>query len=304
MRPIECLVSNKKDVPNTHVQGILCHLIPSFHFVFLQTKVRDSAYKWLRNSDQGLRNPLPLSGVKEPDNDSGTAYSIFPNNSSNNPRDLQFFSWEQLRIRFVLRLEEILSVFTAQALQCEFTVQDSDDDLADFRFTATLHEDEVALVDAGIDHAVAAHAKKERGGLIADQILVETDGFLRLLLDRFCKSCGNGSEEREREGGARLMGHFAFENLDTTLRILFQLLLAYEHVHHFGHRVLAAYTKCDREVSKRRRVPTFLLKLADVLEDCLLVRRQGHEAGVTIVHHHRWTNVHCQPRIPLNKEIG
>ncbi len=59
----------------------------------------------------------------------------------------------------------------------EFVVHDGDHEIARPGRRGTLDDDDVALVDAGVDHRVALDGKHERTRGCADQVVIDEEGF-------------------------------------------------------------------------------------------------------------------------------
>jgi len=69
--------------------------------------------------------------------------------------------------------KEDAAVAQADAFDREFAVEDSDDNGCFGGFEGAVDNEDIACVDAGIDHGVAFDADKEGGGWVFDNEVIE-----------------------------------------------------------------------------------------------------------------------------------
>lgn len=87
-------------------------------------------------------------------------------------------------IVFVFGHQGDLAAAQADAFDGEFAVEVGDDDVFIFGLGGAIHDQEVAGVDAGVDHGIAGDADEIGGGGLGDEVLVEVELAFEVILGR------------------------------------------------------------------------------------------------------------------------
>ena len=85
------------------------------------------------------------------------------------------------------------AVLEADAFDGEFAVDMGDDDIFVGRLGGAVHDQEIAGVDAGVDHGIAGDADKIGGGGLGDQVFVEIELSFEIIFGGRGKSGGDRS---------------------------------------------------------------------------------------------------------------
>lgn len=96
---------------------------------------------------------------------------------------------------------DVAVVFVAEVevFDGELVVDESDDDIAVGGFGRAVDDGDVAVVDAGVDHAVAVHAAIEGGFGVADEVAVEVERLVEVVFGRRGEACFDGGSQRQIE---------------------------------------------------------------------------------------------------------
>ena len=75
-------------------------------------------------------------------------------------------------------------------------------------FEAAIHDKQIAVMNAGIDHRLATDAQKEGAGGMADELFVQVDPHLHVVIGGGGKSCGDPftSQWQKTSGAPGLQG--------------------------------------------------------------------------------------------------
>ena len=87
-----------------------------------------------------------------------------------------------------------------ETLDGEFSADGSDDDIAVAGGEASVHNEDVAVADAGSNHALTACADEISGGGMADAEVVEVECTIELSHGRAGEAGGNGFVEKGNPG--------------------------------------------------------------------------------------------------------
>jgi hypothetical protein len=93
--------------------------------------------------------------------------------SRHHTEDLQAPSWANDRVGFVRGLQDETALFPVQVLHGECIVHNRHDDIADVGVGLLFDHDQVAFVDAGIDHRIALDAHEARFRRHAHEVVVD-----------------------------------------------------------------------------------------------------------------------------------
>ena len=72
----------------------------------------------------------------------------------------------------------------------ELAVDHGHDHFPAHGFDAAVYDEHIAMINAGADHGIAIHSKKESGGFVADQLFIEVDPPLHIVVGRGAKARG------------------------------------------------------------------------------------------------------------------
>lgn len=89
---------------------------------------------------------------------------------------------------------------TAELLDGEAAIDDSDDDLPVLRVERPIHDEQVAIMDAEAGHGVALHPDEEGGFPVLDQVLVEAQAVLEVVGGRRREACRDGPCQHREAG--------------------------------------------------------------------------------------------------------
>lgn len=99
----------------------------------------------------------------------------------------------------------------AELLDGELAIDDGDDDAPVHRFEGTIHDEQIAIMDAEAGHRVSLHADEEGGFLMFDQVFVEAEARLEIVggrgwkpgRHRTCQHRASGQGDAGRRQGKR-----------------------------------------------------------------------------------------------------
>lgn len=69
----------------------------------------------------------------------------------------------------------------AELLDGELAIDDGNDDAPVSRFDGTIHDEQIAIMDAEAGHRVSLHANEVGGFLMLDQVFVEAEARLEVI---------------------------------------------------------------------------------------------------------------------------
>ena len=106
------------------------------------------------------------------------------NGTSDHPPDGQFLPFLEADrlIPGVLGMQFRDPAAPDQALDGQFVVHHGHHHRAVHRFEGTVHHDDVAIVDAGIDHGIALDPQEEGCGFVLDQQFVEIEHVFHVVV--------------------------------------------------------------------------------------------------------------------------
>ena len=105
------------------------------------------------------------------------------------------------------------AVLEADAFDGEFAVDVGDDDVFVGRLGGAIHDQEIAGVDAGIDHGIAGDADKISRGRMGDEIFVEIELGFEVVLGGRGKTGGDGGGIKRAGTFTGSIGRIYFFNL-------------------------------------------------------------------------------------------
>jgi len=87
----------------------------------------------------------------------------------------------------------------SQTLQREGPVEHGDHHAAWPWVEAAVHHQQIAVMNAGTDHGIAAHAQKERAGGVADELVIQVNPHLHVVIGGGRKTCRNPLTSQRQE---------------------------------------------------------------------------------------------------------
>lgn len=125
---------------------------------------------------------MTLSGLK-------WSARVFAKLSYYDTKDLQITLGANDWIGNIGGTEDVSALFLIQIFQCEFIIDDSDDQIANPGVRPFLDYDDIAWMDPGIDHRIALDGYQQCTGGLVDQIFIDSQGVVARVGSR-CRKAG------------------------------------------------------------------------------------------------------------------
>jgi hypothetical protein len=95
----------------------------------------------------------------------------------------------------VLEHELRLAVLNQQAFDAALAIHEHDHDIAVLWGKAAVYDEEIAIEDARVSHAVACDPEQEGGGAVSDEVAVQIDLALKVVVCRAWEACAQGMQD-------------------------------------------------------------------------------------------------------------